>query len=875
MHRVNQSIVYCILTLLSALLIAGCSPTPEDDTKLLTSTLKRAEAYADQGQYKAAVIEARNALRMAPNSIDAIMLASRINIDLGQPKSALDLLEPLKSNPDTTLRLLLAKAYLMRGKKRSALEYLANTTTTTAGENDTKTTLLFRANLLSNNYSDAASNLATLKSRITDADSKANYHYSYSTLLFKQNKLSEAQEEAEKALIAKPSHTDSLLISAAIAFRNQDLEKSETLLSDALLSLTETDVLLPQKTKVLQALIDVLTARGRSSEALIYTRLLAQNNPGASEQRSKLNEALELYRSGSYDEAEKLLLEVNNVAPNSKSKQLLGLLSLKKGNLDEAESLLSEGFDPEIANNQSLSLLARTRLGLRQPSKVIAMLKEEVKARENNSEILALYGLASLAEGNEKEGITALTKAIAISPEKHRLRIAMADYYSANNKPKLALKHLEEAYAKAPSSASIQKRLLKHYLTHPYTTEPKFYSAYNANTNDPQLNFLVGSLEHKNGQPQKAREHFARAIKLDPKSIDATFALALLNLVEKRLPEAQELFSAGITLVPDNSRAYKGLADAILRQGNESDLIPTMLKLADQHPASTGPDEVLSEYYLKQRDLDKALTHAKAAHSKNPKARSAIGQSLKIHNYRTQKAISESDYTAAREELMQALQIEPNNTLFLAELIGVEIADNRIIEAKKILGQIKQTNPEGAITNSLASDIAFKEGALEDALKFSDIAWEKSKSPIVARKRYNMLKQSDPPTAIQFLDIWISAIEGSAEPLKIKGSSLLGMGEYKSAIQTLEKALAISPNDPVTLNNLAWLYQETKDPRSLETAAKAHSLAPKNGGIADTYGWILVQDGQLKLGIKKLELASTLAPNNKEIQEHLAQAKSQ
>ena len=79
---------------------------------------------------------------------------------------------------------------------------------------------------------------------------------------------------------------------------------------------------------------------------------------------------------------------------------------------------------------------------------------------------------------------------------------------------------------------------------------------------------------------------------------------------------------------------------------------------------------------------------------------------------------------------------------------------------------------------------------------------------------------------------------------------------------------------PAALNNLAWLYYERKDPRALEIAKKAYELAPNSAPIADTYGWILVEKGEIAKGIEILSKAVQLAPDNKEIADHLKEAKS-
>src|SRR5262249_45420226 len=75
-----------------------------------------------------------------------------------------------------------------------------------------------------------------------------------------------------------------------------------------------------------------------------------------------------------------------------------------------------------------------------------------------------------------------------------------------------------------------------------------------------------------------------------------------------------------------------------------------------------------------------------------------------------------------------------------------------------------------------------------------------------------------------------------------------------------------------TLNNLAWVYYKTKDRRALETAERASKLEPENGAIADTFGWLLVQEGQVQRGLELLRKAEKQAPSIPDIRYHLAVA---
>jgi len=782
-----------------------------------------------------------------------------------------ELLEPLKESTNISIRLSLAKAYVMKGKYRTASRYLAQTDTLPGEQTIEKLTLLIKANIASKKHETAANNLVTLLSESQSNIDRANYFYLKSSLAYSQNDLAEASSATESALDLLPTHTDSLLIKAAVAYKQSQFEQSENFLSDALLTLKNTDVMLPQKAKVLRALSDVLSAQGKSSEAIIYTKLLARNNPNAAEQKAKYKDALDLYKAGKYDEAENLLLKATPSSQYASSRQLLGLLSLKKGNLEEAEGYLSENFDSETANIKALSLLARTRLQLKQPDKVIAMLKEEIKTRGDNADLLALYGLASLTNGTEQEGVKSLKKALELSPERYRLRVALADYYLSKGKPSLALTELESAYKNHPDSNDIQKSLLKHYLSYEPTNTPVFYEALERTPNDAELNFLVGSLEFRKGNKANAEKLLEKAIKLDKENSNAIFSLASLYLSKSNFKKAETLFTSATELMPNSALPYKGLANAILKQDKADTLTDTMHRFAKKYPASSGPSEILSEYYLKTGDIDKATTYAKDAHSKNS-SQSTTSQLVRIYNFKSKIEVAAKRFQNARTELMHALEISPNNIAILAAFIAIEIEDGKLGEAKKLLAQIEQSPRFAPLINSLKSDIALAEGDLISALKYSDQAWEEAKTPIIARKRFAIMSQVNQQLASTFLTEWEDALPLSAEPLSIRGTELLSAGDYVSAIPLLEKALTLKPNNAVTLNNLAWLYQETNNPLASTTAKRAHTLAPNNGGIADTYGWILVQNGEKTKGIQKLELAAKLLPDNKDIAEHLAKA---
>ena len=79
----------------------------------------------------------------------------------------------------------------------------------------------------------------------------------------------------------------------------------------------------------------------------------------------------------------------------------------------------------------------------------------------------------------------------------------------------------------------------------------------------------------------------------------------------------------------------------------------------------------------------------------------------------------------------------------------------------------------------------------------------------------------------------------------------------------------VDADNPVVLNNLAWLYMERGDKRALDTARKAYELAPNNSDIADTLGWILIQEGMPGEALEFIRRSVQINPGNATVQYHL------
>jgi putative PEP-CTERM system TPR-repeat lipoprotein len=159
------------------------------------------------------------------------------------------------------------------------------------------------------------------------------------------------------------------------------------------------------------------------------------------------------------------------------------------------------------------------------------------------------------------------------------------------------------------------------------------------------------------------------------------------------------------------------------------------------------------------------------------------------------------------------------------------------------------------------------------AAKAYETAWGIGKSGLLAIKLHAAYAQAGKPEEAEArLAQWLKQSPDDARVRLYAADVGLKSGKYKTSIEQYEWLLQKQPDNMLVLNNLAWAYQQVKDPRALEMAERAYKLKPDNAAVADTLGWMLVEQGNAARGVELLQKAVEAAPKAPEIRFHLAQA---
>lgn len=852
-----------LLTLSFTLLLGGCGSDTEDTATSIENHLQRGNDYINQGQYKAALIEARNAVAKAPDSAKAYGLVANIYNDLGQAKLALEMLE--KSNSQEADYLFTKAETLLALRKYSSAEKLLNEHQNTLTATDPLQLKLLEAqvSLGQNNKSKAKKQLEKI---IQDHPESAEAFNLLSRLAFSNNQLQKTQELNDKALGLDPKHIEAQLIQAKLLYVQGNLEASEDALTNTLTNLPTTDIMTPERIATLRALSEILTQQGRSAEALIYNKILSEAMPGADAIEQDMNQAITHLKEGEIDRAKALLEAVLNKAPrHERASQLLGIINYQQGNFDTANNLFDNSVDPETAPQQAKNVFAMTQLKLNQPERVLDILSTDINTN-NNAQTLSLYGIAALAANKTHEGEQALQKALSINPTQTRLHLLLARHYNQQQPPEhgKALKQLETAYQTTPEDPYIQASLLQHHIQ---TNKLKAAETFNnklakSHPNNENTLIITGNFYAAKGEFEKAKKQFNKALSLNNKNIQANNSLGKVLLQLKQLDNAKQHFKSFIKALPENINGYQGL----LASYALSKQIDTGIKEVASYNEHLAPQLALANYYRSQKDFEKAYTHILAAKTIN--SNDARIESLYLATTLSEgiTLLQNQQLEQARVAAMNGLNKQPNNSDLLRLLTYIEIDAKNFREAKKLISQIDNNY----LVKLLNAKLAEAEGNTPLAIKELQSAWAEKPSNSIGQNLYQLLANTGDNNKLKaHINEWNVRFPTSMSAQLADGMSELMASRYKNAIAILQPIVdqQATPS-PSLQNNLAWAYLQAGGLSQAEALAKAAYSASPTPEITDTYGWVLFKQGKQQQAKAILKEAIEKAPNNQEIQAH-------
>lgn len=458
---------------------------------------------------------------------------------------------------------------------------------------------------------------------------------------------------------------------------------------------------------------------------------------------------------------------------------------------------------------------------------------------------------------------------------------------------------------------------------------------------------MLGRLYHADNQMKKAQDEEQTAIKLAPDSEEAVATLAMFYSEEgdaakaadtlSTIPEASrsaklylmlggtydqqkdykksiDAYQHAIALDRDNLDAIRGLAEALLNDGQTAKALQQFQVIADANPEDARTYVRIAEIYRRQGKLDQALQSLK-------KAQSMVKESDQISYGMAEIYQAQGRYDDAIQQLQALLKSsenkpaqdeQDNRSIFLERLGTVYRDNNQEQQAVDTFRQMLSLGDDSAKRGYQELIDTYREA--KDWQKATDVAKEATEKlpndrdlKIVYASQIADMGQSD--AAIQQVksmlkgnaddrDIYVrlammysrlkrwpdaDAMLDKAEQLSTKpedrqevtflrASGYERQKRYAEAEELFRKLIKEAPDNAAALNYLGYMMADRGEnlDEALGMIKKAVDQEPANGAYLDSLGWAYFKLGKYDLAEDNLLKASQhVMGADPTVQEHL------
>ncbi len=887
--RTTPLAALCSTLLLSVFTLSGCGKSAS-----VPDMIKEAQSYQAQGKEQAAIIQLKNALQKEPNNLQARTLLGTIYLNTGNLAAAEDELHRVlqSGNHSSEVEETLGQAYLSRGEFQKIIDEVQPDATLPPTQAAGLLVLRGDGYLGLNDLPHAQ---ASFDSALRLAPTDARVQRSQARFLLVQGKTDEATQLIDKITRTNPQDATAWIMKGDL-LRGHDAPPEEILAAYRQALVAD-----PKNGPALASLASLYLAMGKldqaEAEVNTYNKVLPNTLMG------KYLQALIDYGNKRYPVARDDLDAVMKSAPDFMPGILLrGLTALQLNHYEEAQKDLSQFVSASPKNPYARKMLARVELKEHQPQEALKTLTPLLGAEPTDAETSALAAQIYTELGDFEKASKILALSAQENPQNAVLRTQLALSLLATGQEGRAISDLEAASKLDPNYLQADNALVLTYLgSKSYDKALKHTQLLiSKNPKDPNFYNLQGAAYIGLNDLTAAQKSFTQALALDPAYSPAALNLAQLSVKKHDFPGAQKILESVLSHDQKNLQAMEGLAGLAALQGQEQTYVDWLKKASVANPTVLAPDIELITFYLKKKQTAEALDLAQAAVTANPnnaaalellaetqlnsgKNKEAIATYTKIAELNPQSAMAylrlavaqtlDKENEGAITSLKKALQLQPDDLDALNRLVGLELTTGKYAEAQSLAENYQRSHPkspEGAI---LEGDIAFQQQRYDLAMAAYAQAQKVFATTVGELKLDNALVQSGKPReADQHIQRWLVAHPNDLVGRNYLAARDLAENNQKSAIEQYQYILQKTPNNPLILNNLAYLYLDTHNALALETAQKAYQLAPDNPNIEDTLGWIYTRQGNPQKGLELLKPVATRMPEALDIQYHYAEA---
>ncbi|MEM8547753.1 MAG: XrtA/PEP-CTERM system TPR-repeat protein PrsT, partial [Pseudomonadota bacterium] len=641
--------------------------------------------------------------------------------------------------------------------------------------------------------------------------------------------------------------------------------------------------------------------------------LSAGNLPGARERLAELDELVPnappthyLYAKvaradGDYDEAARRLQQLLQLVPESlPGLYMLGQVQLLRGNLEQSADLLTRVVALSPTNVQARKLLAQVRLRQSRPDAALETLTPVIEGAAEDAAMQRILAAASLQQGDTAAAMETLVTLNDLAPGDVRSQLGLASLHLEAGDPKAALAELEKIELQADETApavvaltvlALQEsgdrnaaRARAQAFVQQVATLPVLRAAVMAlgrSDAEGALELLDGSAVAQSNVVEAlalrgdvlistdrdaARSAYQAVIEQAPGHLQANLQLARLFLGDERPEDAKVRLQAAIAGHPEAPMPRMIATRIQLQEGDLTAADRSLNELVSLQPKPVEITLAMSEGLAELGRFEDALAQVERALGTSPN--DAL---LLYHKARVLLGLQRNG--PARSTLLDALVARSDFREARTMLAMIEVQEGMFASAEENIARLERDHPDIPSVWLLKADWFAAQQRWQEAEQAYVQAGTVGAGNIAALRQFQVREAGGLSDMAAPLRRWVRDNPDDLALRMVLAQHSLGQGDFATAATQYEAVVALDDSNTIALNNLAWHYQQQGDlARAAGLAEQAYAQNAESGPIADTLGWIYHQQGQTDKALSVLRRAATLAPDNPEIQYHVAAA---
>ncbi|GLX82082.1 XrtA/PEP-CTERM system TPR-repeat protein PrsT [Thalassotalea eurytherma] len=867
-----------ILTILFTLFIFACS-----QQKSVEEQLSEAQTYYNNSDYPATVITLKNLLQSSPDSAQARLLLGKTywqQNNVIAAKKELDLAKQAELESEE-LVILLAKVALLEGEQDQAIALLDDEAFL---QNNTQIESLIIREQVALEKKD----IAQAKQYLIQAQSIDSEHYEVlmgEVLLLARTQTPDlALEKLNQYAQAKELDKRALNLKAQLEMYTQDYNA-------AALTFSKLYSQYPQELNygILQS--ESLMKAQKYEDASSVIASLSKSyidHPAVLLQEAKL-----AIQQKDFEIAKDKSSQVLNMTENQTAQVILGLSHFYLGNFQDAYYQLSPLAEATPAEHMLHKVLAITQLELGYTKDVLETMENISVENENNQAFYSEVGSQLALKGKTKEAEQLFSQAKQSAPNDPQVWLKHGVAKLATN-DQSGIDDLIYAQSISPESTQSNSLLILAYVkSGDLETAAKLTEEWLALTPDNNVALLLkGNIAQQTGKSALAKSSYLAVLETDNTNNTALYNLAILEKGEDNLVASDTYLKRLLSSNSSQPKAFQLYLSNQVTKQNRIDARAFLQSLVSE--TNEWPEISIGLTYIQDNDIDNAIKVLESLNNKlsenspnqyfatllglyaqteqKDKFESLFANWVSIQpdnrnalvlyvEYLTKNA-KHTDALRLTQESLNRSSLASNNALKFYESYLL-MATEQVEQAQRKANELDKLIPNNSAVNKLLGQISIKQKQFYKAegylYKAYTLKHETSSAMLYAQSLAAQNKKSD---AISFLESVLETEPENEYVHKYLAELYIGVDKNK-AIEHYQNMATLIENDPVTLNNLAWLLNEDgQATKALNYAQQAYQLQPNNPDIIDTLAVVLNDNNQTKQAITLLEEAHTKFPNH-------------